>query len=80
MTTTIIPTQQQLVSLNVSLLKNLKDVELVFSDSPLTALMGTNGCGKTTVLHALACSFSPIDNKSQIYKFPMYFKPTSDST
>lgn len=79
MTSPVRPSQQKLNSLNVTLLKNLKDVELDFSAAPLTALMGTNGSGKTTVLHALACVYGPPDKKAPNYKFPMYFKPNSDS-
>lgn len=79
MTNPVRPSQQKLNALNVTLLKNLKDVELDFSAAPLTALMGTNGSGKTTVLHALACVYGPPDQMSPNYKFPMYFKPNSDS-
>lgn len=33
-------------------LKGLRDVKIVF-EKPLTAIMGVNGSGKTTVIHAL---------------------------
>ncbi|MEX3998746.1 AAA family ATPase [Paraburkholderia sp. EG285A] len=70
--------QQKLIKLEVDELKNLKDVELSFGETSLTAIMGTNGCGKSTVLHALACSYSPPDNALD-YKFPMFFKPSTDA-
>ena len=73
------PSQQKLELLQVSTLKNLKDVELDFTQSPLTAIMGANCCGKTTVLHALACAFRPPDEKAPNYKFPLFFKPNTDS-
>jgi ABC-type lipoprotein export system ATPase subunit len=73
-----LPTQQQVNALNIVRLKNLKDVQLTFSESPVTALMGTNGCGKTTVLHALACAHAPLAN-SPNYKFPTFFRPSTDS-
>lgn len=37
-------------------LKGLKNVTLNF-EKPLTAIMGVNGSGKTTVIHALACAY-----------------------
>lgn len=79
MATQVKPTQQKIHSIDVALLKNLKDISLSFIDTPLTALMGTNGCGKTTVLHALACAYGPLDESSPDYKFPMFFKPSTDS-
>lgn len=73
------PTQQKLEKLQVVMLKNLKDVELDFSQSPLTAIMGANCCGKTTILHALACAFCPPSTKELNYKFPLFFKPNTGS-
>jgi ABC-type lipoprotein export system ATPase subunit len=75
----IVPSQQKLEKLEVATLKNLKDVELDFTQAPLTAIMGANCSGKTTVLHALACAFSPPDANTPNYKFPQFFKPNTDS-
>lgn len=52
--------QQKLISLNVVKLKNLVDLNIDFNDSPVTAILGPNGNGKSTVLHILACAFQPI--------------------
>jgi hypothetical protein len=41
--------------------------------------MGANCSGKTTVLHALACAFSPSTADEIGYKFPQFFTPNSDS-
>jgi ABC-type lipoprotein export system ATPase subunit len=71
--------QQHLKQLAVATLKNLVDVEIDFTKSLVTALMGANCSGKTTVLHALACAFSPLTEDGPNYKFPQFFKPTSDS-
>ena len=44
-------TQTKVNSLAISMLKNLKNLEeLSFEGSELTAIMGPNGCGKTTIL------------------------------
>lgn len=59
-------------------LKGLNDVTIEFSDT-LTAIMGVNGSGKTTVIHALTCSFTPNDNSLNNYKFPNFFIPNTDS-
>lgn len=54
--------------------------EIKLDESPLVALTGANGEGKSTVLHALACSFKPAPAAGrQNYKFPNFFLPTSDS-
>lgn len=74
-------------------LKGLKNVTLNF-EKPLTAIMGVNGSGKTTVIHALACAYqSPKveevkkvkkgkkEDKKYIenYRFPDFFIPNTDS-
>ncbi len=74
------PTQQRLNQVHFGSLKNLKDVTIRFDESPLTALMGANGCGKTTVLHALACIYAPPDLNAPNYKLSTFFNPTRDST
>ncbi|TWO92698.1 ATP-binding cassette domain-containing protein [Bacillus velezensis] len=72
--------QQKIQKIYINTLKNLKEVEIDFSGSPLTALIGVNGSGKSTVLHALACCYKPVDDtKTNNYKFSQFFTPTIDS-
>ena len=73
------PTQQRLLELDVVRLKGLKDVKLDFRDGALTAIMGTNCSGKTTVLHALACAYRPLKSGDPDYQFPRFFRPNSDA-
>jgi predicted ATPase len=73
------PTQQKLLGLDVVRLKNLLDVPFDFSQSALTAIMGSNCSGKTTVLHALACSFKPPTPEFPDYRFPQFFRPNTDA-
>lgn len=73
------PTQQKLLGIDVVKLKSLQDVSLDFSLSPLTAVMGSNCCGKTTVLHAIACGFKPLRGGDPDYKFPLFFRPNTDA-
>jgi Fe-S cluster assembly ATPase SufC len=68
-----------LLGLDVVLLKNLQDVSFDFSQSALTAIMGSNCSGKTTVLHALACSFNPPTTACPDYRFPQFFRPNTDA-
>jgi len=70
--------QQSLVALKISRLKNLFDVEIRFDpDRPLTAIMGPNGFGKSTILHALASCFSPpVKSIGEDYKFTDFFPNT----
>lgn len=62
--------KQTLKSADFVQLKGLKNVHIDFSES-LTAIMGVNGSGKTTVIHALACAFSPEENGYD-YKFSYF--------
>jgi predicted ATP-dependent endonuclease of OLD family len=61
--------------------ENLKGLQMANIEikKPLTAIMGVNGCGKTTVLHAMACIFQP-ESDIRDYKFSNFFIPNSDST
>lgn len=70
--------QQRLVSLHVLKLKNLVDLDIDFNDSPVTAVLGPNGNGKSTVLHILACAFQP-SNKGENHKFSNFFLPNTDA-
>lgn len=56
--------KQVLKSADFQKLKGLKNAHIDFSES-LKAIMGVNGSGKTTVIHALACAFSP-EEKSDV--------------
>lgn len=72
--------EQTIASISIDKLKNIVNFDnLVLNEKPLTAILGANGCGKSTILHALACCYKPISNgKNHI--FSQYFTPTSDST
>lgn len=59
-------------------LKGLHDIKIEFSET-LTAIMGVNGIGKTTVIHALACIYQP-DGNGENHKFPEFFVPNTDAT
>jgi predicted ATP-binding protein involved in virulence len=74
-----VPSQQRLKRLQVVQLKNLKDMDLSFGDEPLTAIMGANRSGKTTLLHSLACAHRPSEPNAVDYRFPFFFKPNTDS-
>lgn len=54
------PSQQRLIHLKIGKLKNLSNVTIEFEEEKrLTAILGPNGFGKSTVLHVLAASFRP---------------------
>lgn len=71
-------TQQQLHSIKIYGLKNIVDLNMSFDGSPVTAILGPNGNGKSTVLHALACAFQPAEN-GENYKFSSFFLPNTDA-
>lgn len=75
----------RITNLRIDRLKGLKDVDIPIQRG-LTAIMGVNGAGKSTVLHALACMFSPPveagkdSGKGENYKFPFFFTPNPDAS
>ena len=69
----------RLISIEFKNLKGLRDAEFVF-EKPLTAIMGVNGSGKTTVIHALACAYQPTENgNGENHKFSDFFIPNTDA-
>ena len=62
----IIKPRNKIRRLQIEKLKGLKKLDILFEKN-LTAIMGVNGVGKSTVLHALACMFSP-DEKGEDHK------------
>ena len=70
--------QQVIHSIKIKELKNLIDLEMSFEGSPVTAILGPNGNGKSTVLHALACAFEP-NTDGENYKFSSFFLPNTDA-
>lgn len=77
--TTEKPSQQKLLSLDVAQLRSLRDVSLDFRLTPLTAIMGGNCSGKTTVLQALACAHRAPTPGNPDYKFVQFFRPNTDA-
>lgn len=70
--------QQNLESLYVRKLKNLIELEIDFEGLPVTAILGPNGNGKSTVLHALACAYQPVCIGENL-KFSNFFLPSTDA-
>lgn len=62
-------------------LKNLKDLEISFDEKPLTAILGPNGCGKSTIIHAISCINAPVSIPYQTtnHRFSEFFTPTTHS-
>lgn len=75
----ILPSQQVIKRIEIVELKSLRDVTIELNEAPLSAIMGGNCSGKTTVLHALACAYGPLTSGDPNYKFPHFFKPNTDS-
>lgn len=55
-------------------LKSLHNVEISFTDKPITAIFGVNGCGKSTILHALACLYRNQSDIGEKNYFTRFFK------
>lgn len=65
---------QQLKSVTFHNLKHLRDMEIDFRDKNVTGLFGVNGCGKSSVLHALACFYRSLNSGSESNYFTRFFK------
>lgn len=71
--------QQRLHKLEITKLKNVKDVCISFESKNITGILGPNGYGKSTILHALACCFQPSTEGQEDYKFSNFFLPSPDA-
>ena len=67
-----------LKEMRIQKLKGINNLSLKF-DKNIVALMGVNGAGKSTILHALACSYTPYE-KGENYKFSYFFTPNPDAS
>lgn len=74
----IIYPKQKLINMHVDNLKGIKNLDISF-DKRITAIMGVNGAGKSTILHALACVYKPYRSEED-YKFSFFFTPNPDSS
>lgn len=66
-----------ITNIHINELKGLKNADIPIGRN-LTAIMGVNGSGKSTILHALACVNSPYE-KGENYKFSFFFTPNPDA-
>lgn len=71
--------QQKLNKVVFKKLKGLVALEIDFTAKPLVAILGPNGIGKSTILHALACINKPIANAVD-HKLSHFFIPTTHSS
>lgn len=63
--------------MRIKKLKGIYNLNLEFEKN-LTAIMGVNGIGKSTIIHALACVNSRYENGEE-YKLSYFFVPTTDT-
>lgn len=66
--------KQTLDKVEFTLLKGLKNINIDFKDKNVTAIFGINGCGKSTILHALACLYQPVSDTGEKNYFTRFFK------
>jgi len=71
--------QQRLHELRIKKLKNIREFYISFEDKNITGILGPNGYGKSTILHALACCFQPVNDTQENYKFSNFFLPHPDA-
>ena len=73
------PTRQRIDSLHIDKLKGLEELDISFEDKNITAIFGENGCGKSTILHALACFYHAEDDDVETNYFTRFFKKVGGS-
>ncbi len=64
-------------SIHIHQLLRLRDIHVEFQESGVTAIMGANGTGKTTLLQALACVYrndTRIELDQEQYRYTDFFK------
>lgn len=64
--------------LKIHQLQRLRDIELHFPEVGVTAIVGVNGSGKSTIMRALTCAFQPkqkIDLPQEDYRPQDFFLP-----
>lgn len=71
--------KRRLSSIYIKELKGIFDCSIDI-DAPLVAIMGVNGIGKSTIIHALACSFKPQTPNLLRRRFYEFFPPTTNKT
>lgn len=69
---------QVLRKIQIDNLKGLIDLEIDFTEKPLVAILGPNGIGKSTILHAIACVNNPVANTVN-HRLSEFFTPTTHS-
>ena len=70
--------KHKIINIHVDELKGIKNLD-IFIEKNMTAIMGVNGAGKSTILHALACIYEPFRSGDN-YKFSFFFTPNPDSS
>lgn len=68
----------RLKRITIDKLKGINNLTLEFNKN-LMALMGVNGSGKSTILHALACTYARYKNGDS-YAFSYFFTPNPDAS
>lgn len=70
--------QQRLKSIKIHYLKSINDLTISFEEKNVTAILGPNGNGKSTILHSIACVYKP-QNIGENYRFSNFFLPNTDA-
>ena len=75
--------EQSIEFISIEKLKNIKNLDkLPLNEKRLTAILGVNGSGKSTILHALACCYKVpgAARRNNDHQFMRWFAPTPDAS
>ncbi|WP_318407185.1 AAA family ATPase [Photobacterium leiognathi] len=73
----------RLKKLHINNLKGIKNFPLIFDSAKnVTAVVGVNGSGKSTIIHALACAFKPKGKQTSkdFNRLSHFFTPNKDAS
>lgn len=59
-------------------LKHLNDLDIDFIGHEVTGIFGVNGCGKSTILHAIACFYRSNGHNGETNYFTRFFKTVNN--
>lgn len=64
---------QSIDSVTFHKLKHLCELEMDFSGKNVTGIFGVNGCGKSSILHAMDCFYRSLNKGSESNYFTRFF-------
>ena len=69
---------QTIDNITIHNLKHIRDLDIDLRGKRVTGIFGVNGCGKSSILHAMACLYQSLNAGSESNYFTRFFKRVGD--